>query len=238
MHDRYLQTFNAHRGTTAVVAITIAVIGVAIVGPGGAALAAEGPAPSAVVQAIESGTLQADVISGKVTEAEVVSVAESGFDYKGTHVPGWLNLSAKDQAIAQHGADLMRKDSDVPRIENNLRSQTESSGSRGTVTFTPGAPAAGVSPGEISASAHWWNRIFRDHWLYINGGWLAWMVSVPVIYATASACAFYDLSKASCALLGAFLVSGGAKVLSSWSCVRRGLWIDVPYIWKSHCNND
>ncbi|MBT1631554.1 hypothetical protein [Curtobacterium flaccumfaciens] len=215
----------------------VAALSVAIAGPAGSALAVAGTPAAKVTTSMEAGTLLSDIQAGRITEHDVLSVASTGFDLNGRHIDNWIGLSHSQAAHAQEGAAQIAADPEMSRAQEASPAERTlaADGKPGAATVTPSL--TGTAP-PLTEDKHWWNKIFQDHWYYINGKWMAWITSVPIAYGLAGACVFYDLSKASCALLGVVVGGGSALLLHEWACVSRGLWVDLPYIWKSHCNRD
>ncbi|MBT1607254.1 hypothetical protein [Curtobacterium flaccumfaciens] len=213
--------------------VAVAALTLAISGPASAAMAAQSTPAEKVALSLEHGTIAQDVKTGRISEADIVAAAAAGFTVNGRHIASWTNLSPAQEAQAEQGAEQMAADPAMSAART-AQPQTVQLHAGGPTVTTPHT-TAGTHPGGIDDDKHWWNHIFEDHILYVNGKWLSWMISVPLVYALASACTFYDLSKASCALLGVVIAGGAAAGLQSWSCIKNGIWIDVPYIWRTHC---
>ncbi|MBF4635279.1 hypothetical protein ITJ38_12765 [Agreia pratensis] len=209
------------------VAVTaVASLGFVLSVPADMAFASENTPQSAVEQSIEHGSLMTDLQSGAITDDQLEAAASTGITVNGHHIDNWINLTPEQQKQADSAQAQLEAD---PALKAEAYDDL-----KGSVIATPSAPAA--DPSGITESKHWWNRFVpSDHWFHISGAVVKWVVVSGAAVAAASLCGSFDLSKVSCALVGV-LFAGGSQLLNGWNCENNGLWIDVPYIWKSNCN--
>lgn len=211
---------------TSVAITAVASLGFVLSVPADMAFAAEQTPQSVVEQSIERGSLMTDLQSGAVTDAQLEAAASTGITVNGHHIDNWINLTPAQQKQADSAQAQLEAD---PALKAEAYDDL-----KGSVIATPSAPAA--DPSGITEDKHWWNRFVpADHWFHISGAVVKWVVVSGAAIGAASLCGTFDLSKVSCALVGV-LLAGSSQLLNGWNCERNGLWIDLPYIWKSNCN--
>lgn len=211
---------------TSVAITAVAALGFVISVPADMAFASEKTPQSAVEQSIERGSLMTDVQSGAITDAQLEAAASTGITVNGHHIDNWTNLTPAQQKQADAAEAQLKAD---PALSAAAYSDLH-----GSQIAVPSASAA--DPRGITEDKHWWNRFVpSDHWFHISGSVVKWVVVSGAAIGAASLCGTFDLSKVSCALVGV-LLAGSSQLLNGWNCERNGLWIDLPYIWKSNCN--
>lgn len=166
-------------------------------------------AQSAVIESIEHGTIAADIDAGRVSTDALEQLASTGFTADGHTVAPWMNLDASATTTADAAAAHLSKN-DVRQVQ-------------------AAPPASAGAAGGITESKHWWN----NHEFYISGPVVKTIITVGAGTYLAAVCITLDLSKISCAALGA-LVAGSAEFIKSGGC-GRGYYFDFPKVWKSHC---
>ncbi|MGU3409782.1 hypothetical protein ACLBWP_06705 [Microbacterium sp. M1A1_1b] len=206
-------TTRAPKNLLAAAVVTAAALLAVLVAPGPAAFADTADhhtaAQTAVITSIERGTVAADLDAGRVSTAALEQLATTGFTANGHRVAPWADLDASSTTAAESTAGHLTR--------NDVRQVTS-------------APAASTgAAGGITESKHWWN----NHEYFISGQVVRVIITVGAGVYLAAVCISLDLSKVSCAALGA-LVAGAAEFIKSGGC-GRGYWFDFPLVWKSHC---
>jgi hypothetical protein len=204
----------------------VASLGFVLSVPADMAFAAEKTPQSAVEQSIERGSLMTDLQSGAITDAQLEAAASTGITVNGHHIDNWIDLTPAQQKQADSAQAQLEAD---PALKTQAYEDL-----KGSAIASPSAPA--TDPSGITEDKHWWNRFVpADHWFHVSASVVKWVVASGATIGAAALCGSFDLSKVSCALVG-ILVAGGSQLLGGWNCERNGLWIDLPYYWKSNCN--
>jgi len=236
-HHSVTRILAPRRLMAAAALVAVAALGTALASPTDAALAdtrssshsdsSSHAVSTKLTAAYENGTLVQDIRSGKLTDADLSTAMTSGLDVAGKHV----TLAAPTPAEAAEGKRIaaQMKASGTGAAEG----MAQLSGA-GTSAAATGSGAVDVKPGAgdplIEPSAHWWS----NHWVYINGTWLKVLIAATIGVVASAICAFLSISGPWCIPIAA-LVSGSVEFLKNTQCARRGVWIDFPYLWKTHC---
>ncbi|CCE74692.1 hypothetical protein [Clavibacter nebraskensis] len=215
----------------------VAAVGLVISAPGSGAFAVTDPhSPEARVgHSIETGHLLDDMESGRITESDIVRAASVGIDVGGRHIDNWIDLSAAQAAEIQPTVDRLDA---AAKADPEMMAARDSLAKRDGLPEAGGAASAGHAStgGSIAESKHWWSHLI--HWvtLYINHNWLRGLIGVSAGAASVAVCVFFDLSRVTCGILGAFFSGGLAEVVKgSASCNGKGVYIKLPDTWNSHC---
>jgi hypothetical protein len=214
--------------TVAIGAVTT--LGLVIAAPGSGAFASVDPrSPEARVgHSIESGHILDDMKSGKITEADIVHAASTGIDVHGQHIDNWIDLSAEQSTKAAPQVEQLNA---AAQADPRMRAARDSL--KGADSETRVVPAN--KGAEILESKHWWNHLIHWFTIYLNNAWLRGLITVSAGAAAIAICAFFDISRVTCAIIGVFM-GGFTEVLkSSHLCNGKGLYIKLPDDWNSHC---
>jgi hypothetical protein len=205
-------------------------LGFVIAAPGSGAFAVVDPrSPEArVAHSIESGHVLDDMEAGRITEADIVHAASTGIDVHGQHIDNWIDLSAEQTAeAAPQVAQLEAAAETDPRMAAARDGLAVPDSGTRVVPATTGS--------EYLESKHWWNHL--THWftIYLDNAWLRGLVAGTASAAAAAACMSFDLSRVSCAILGAFVAGSFEALKSSNLCSGKGIYIKIPDTVHSHC---
>ncbi|MFT2753701.1 hypothetical protein [Clavibacter sp. Sh2088] len=221
---------------TAFALTAIAAIGISVAVPESAAFAEMNTPLSRFEASAAHGTLAEDLRVGKLSPADVESVSHVGFEYQGQHVPAWGDITDADRAEARTAPPILTEGADA-RVAPSL--------SAPAVRTIPGTSRQSGSG--IAESKSIWSHVHdviefakRDHWFYVNGTWIQWMAGASLGAVWSSFCSAIARSLPTLAFcsLAVILAWAGMGLLHQSLCGRRGAWVDLPYIGKSHCNND
>ncbi|MFT2691250.1 hypothetical protein [Clavibacter zhangzhiyongii] len=238
IHPRSTRLFSARNSISALALTAIVAIGISVAVPQSAAFAATDSARSRIERSASHDTLAEDVRTGKVTAADVDAVSRTGFDYRGQHIPAWAGDLEADEASARTAP---------PVVAPGSAARTAPSLAAGEVQAAPGAAPASASGSGIAESKSIWSRIRdvaewlgKDHWFYVNGKWVQWMAGASLGAVVSSFCSAIGRSLPTLAMcsLGAVLAWATMGLLHQTLCGQRGMWVDLPFVRKSHCNSD
>jgi hypothetical protein len=242
----------------------ITVVGLCIPVEGAAVAADHAPhhVSTPLERSLEAGTIAADMEEGTVTEADVEEAGEHGLTLHGHRIEGWTEPTAEQQAAGERMAAQLRADpsaaarggdalDDVMSADGGdamgaMASLDATAAREGTAdgqtTFAPPPLAPGAAAGAgITDSKHWWNgprdylRVHVPH-VYLNGPWFKAIVTGGVAAGMIGVCAFFDLSKVACGLVGV-VVAASAELLKNTACARNGMhfYYPLPMSWLSYC---
>ncbi|MFT7711893.1 hypothetical protein ACMT9Y_13105 [Clavibacter tessellarius] len=221
---------------TALALTAIAAIGISVAVPESAAFAEMNTPLSRFEHSAAHGTLSEDLRVGKLSPADVDAVSHTGFEYQGQHVPAWGDLTDADRAEARTAPPVLTAGADA-RADASLTAPT-----------VQAAPVAAPRMGSgITESKSVWSHIRdviefakHDHWFYINGKWIQWMAGAGIGAVWTSWCGAIARSLPTMAFcsLAVVIAWAGMGLLHQSLCGRRGAWVDLPWVEKSHCNDD
>ncbi|QIS39818.1 hypothetical protein [Clavibacter capsici] len=231
------------RSTLTTVAITaVAAIGIVIAAPGSGAFAVANPNSPEVrlSHSIESGHLLDDLKSGRITESDVLHAASTGIDVNGQHFDNWIDPSPEQTAAADAQVASLRASAEAdPKMKASLESakaSLDSTEASLNASLKAGDPSALGTGGSISESKNIFKHLIHWFTLYINHDWLRGLIGTSAGIAGVSVCVFFDLSRVTCGIVGAFFAGGISEVVKgSASCSGKGLYIKIPDTWNSHC---
>ena len=213
------------------VAITaVTAVGLVVAAPGSGAFAVTDPnsAQARVSRSIESGHIVDDIKTGRISQSDIVHAASTGIDVRGQHIDNWIDLSAAQADAASPEVQKLEASAEADPKMRAARDQLKlADSSFRAVPTNDGA--------NIIESKHWWNHIIHWFTIYINNAWLRGLVTVSAGAAAIAICAFFDISRVTCAVIGVFLGGAIEALKSSGLCSGRGLYISLPDTWNSHC---
>ncbi|RIJ45105.1 hypothetical protein DZF93_00240 [Clavibacter michiganensis subsp. insidiosus] len=222
-------TRTKHSILTAFIIGTVTSLGLALGTPVAGAFAIGNPttAEARVAHSIESGHLFDDMESGKISEADIIRAAGTGFDVGGRHFGKWIDLSETERV------DLEAKTQD---LRANLAADPELMASKqGAESTSPATQSSPTASSPIEESKHWWNHLIHWFTIHLNNGAVRSIIAGAAGFGGFALCSTLDLSRASCALVGAFFAGGSELLRTSSICNGRGISIPIPDTWHSHC---
>lgn len=226
-----------HRGAARVAVGALIALGFVVAAPGGGAFAVVPDTPQArVARSIEQGHLVDDLAAGRITEADLTTVAATGLDVGGRRIENWVDRTAAQDAAVERtlstpaGRDLVAALRTAPSSPDEA-APTQPAG-------PPSVPGASGPRGVVTAD-HWWSHIhlptIKNQTVYLSNAVVRAIVVSGVAAVTAAVCIRFRLSKGNCAALGAFLLGGSEFVRTSGICQARGAYVVLPEVWRSHC---